>query len=141
MLSESEASSVYTTGDTGNGIFEGSFITNFVTSLFIAGSMDELWSIMNSLQVLEQIRLQNVSLPGNVSAFTAFFDDLTNLEVFDMEDEFRSNIYLPEKEPESLNIVDAGYDSNLFLFTARNFIFNGLLFLLLLSISLVLWLS
>ena len=46
---------------------------------------------------------------------------------------------MPEKEPESLNLVNAGYDSTLFVFTARSFILNGLLILLLLLINLNLW--
>ena len=141
MLSKSEAEAVNTTGSEGHEVLKGSFSSNFIAMAVLSGPMDELWSMMNGLQVIQNLRLQDVRIPGNVSAFTAFFDDVTSVEAFDfgMEDKFRQNLYMPEKEPESLNLVNAGYDSTLFVLTAKSFIFNGLLILLLLLINLNLW--
>jgi len=140
MLSESEVETVNTSGSTGSEVVKDSFALNFVTQLFLSGSMEELWGMLENLQVIQNLRLTSVRTPGNVNAFTAFFEMFASVEIFDSEDLFRENLYMPEKEPESLNLVNAGYDTTLFVFTARNSIFNGLLLLLLELMNLILWL-
>ena len=86
MLSKSEAETVNTTGFEGHGIFRGSFGTNFVARYVLSIPMDDMWSVMNGLQVVQNLRLKNVRTPGNVDTFTAYFDDATSVEIFDMDD-------------------------------------------------------
>ena len=76
---------------------------NFIVNLLISSRMDKLWSIMNSLQVVQYIRLFQVKTPGNVNAFTDFFDTITTVEVYDMSEVYDELMYIPEQEPLSLN--------------------------------------
>ena len=76
---------------------------NFILNMLIAGRMDKLCSIMNSLQVVQYIRLFKVKTPGNVNSFTDFFDGITSVEVYDTSDWYNEWMYIPEQEPISLN--------------------------------------
>ena len=65
--------------------------------------MQDLWSILNSLQVTQLVSLFKVRTPGNLNAFNTHFGDATSVKVFDFDTFILHNIYTPEMIPVSLN--------------------------------------
>ena len=88
---------------------------------------------------MENIKLFNVRTPGNLNAFSDFFDRLTSVEIVDSHEMIVQNVYTPDMPPESLNFYDGGYDSTLFLLTCRSFLLNGLFIMLLAFSNLILY--
>ena len=101
--------------------------------------MDELWSILNSLQVMENIKLFDVRTPGNVNAFNNVFERFTSVEIIDSQEMIVQNIYMPDLPPESLNFQSGGYDSTLFLLSCRSFLVNLLFMILLGFVNLIIY--
>jgi len=56
-----------------------------------------------------------VKLPANVNAFTNYLTKVTSAQPIDFEDTISEMVYIPEREPYSLNFKSAGYDTNLSL--------------------------
>ena len=77
--------------------------------------MDKLWSILNSLQVVQLIRLFDVLTPGNINSFTNFFEKITSVQLIDTEEYFNDLVYTPEFDSLSLNFQNAGFDTILFI--------------------------
>ena len=89
--------------------------------------MDEVWSMLNGLQVVMHARLLNVRTPGNVNSFNSYVDSVTSVELFDTEEIVSSTMYVPEATPFSFNFQQAGYDSNLLLINGSSFLFISML--------------
>ena len=77
--------------------------------------------------------------PGNVNAFNSYFEEVTSVQIYDMEDAILTMIYVPEQDPFSLNFQNAGYDSNLFLVTGASFLLNFLIHISTILLLLILW--
>ena len=77
----------------------GSFVLNIV----LASKMDKVWSILNSLQIVELIRLFDIMTPGNINAFTQFFEKITSVQLIDTQEYVNDLVYMPEFDPLSLN--------------------------------------
>lgn len=61
----------------------------------MAGSMQQLWSLMESLQIVQHMGLYDVKTPGNVNAFSGFFTTITSMELIDTEMLFDDFWYWP----------------------------------------------
>ena len=48
--------------------------SNLVISILIGGSLSQIWSLLNALQVMQKIRLFAVKAPGTVNSFSNFLD-------------------------------------------------------------------
>ena len=66
----------------------------------------------------------NAKTPGNVNSFLTFFEEVTSCEVYDVAQKISEYYYIPEQDPISLNFMNAGYDTILFLMNGSSFIFN-----------------
>jgi len=64
--------------------------------------MDQVWSLLNSLQIAQVVRLFDARTSGNVNQFTEFFDLATNLEVVEYGEILEEIVYVPEQEPHTL---------------------------------------
>ena len=51
-----------------------------MVNLLLAGSMSPIWSLINSLQVVQMNRLFYTNVPGNVNSFTGFFQSVTSIK-------------------------------------------------------------
>ena len=54
-------------------------VFNFLVNLLISGSLTPVWSLVNSVQVVQMNRLFNIISPGNVNAFTSFVEDIASV--------------------------------------------------------------
>ena len=57
--------------------------------------MDDLWSILNSLQVTQLVPLFNVRTPGNLNAFNTYLEDASSVTVLNFDTFILQNIYTP----------------------------------------------
>ena len=57
--------------------------------------MDDLWSILNSLQVTQLVSLFNVRTPGNLNAFNTYLQDASSVTVLNFDTFILQNIYTP----------------------------------------------
>ena len=138
MLTETEAEEVEDAGTASEDIFVGAMSARFFFSLIFSAYMGDLWSILNSLQVTQLVSLFNVRTPGNLNAFNTYMERVSSIKVFDFDTFILQNIYTPEMIPESLNFQNAGYDTTLFLITARSCIINIITLILLGVVNLLL---
>lgn len=53
--------------------------------------------------MVQLIRLFDVMTPGNLNAFTNFFEKVTSVQLIDTEEYFNDLVYTPEFDPLSLN--------------------------------------
>ena len=58
--------------------------------------MGKLWALLNELQIVENLNLFNLKIPGSWSNFAVALDNFTSFTIIDLEyflDEF---LYVPE---------------------------------------------
>ena len=103
MKSLEEAEAVDGGGKAAGNSIRFLMLGNFLINMIFAGPLDQIWSIMNSLQVVMFIRLFNIKSPGNVNNFTEYFDETTSVQLFDTEEFINSLMYVPEMDPFALN--------------------------------------
>ena len=48
--------------------------------------MDQIWSLFNSLQIAQLLRLFNIKSPGNVNDFTEKFNDIASMGLINTEE-------------------------------------------------------
>ena len=62
-----------------------SISTNFFVNFMVVGSLNQVWSLLNNMQIVQYIRLFNAKTPGNLNAFADFLDGVTNFDIFYFE--------------------------------------------------------
>ena len=139
MASAAEAETIDAAGTAAQGSVMSTMSGSFVLNIVLASKMDKVWSILNSLQIVELIRLFDIMTPGNINAFTQFFEMITSVKLFDSEELLSDWTYIPEMDPQSLNFQNAGYDTTLFILNASSFIVIYALQLSLLPLILLVW--
>ena len=95
---------------------------NFVLNALTGGSLELIWSLVESLQIIQVIRLCNSRSPGNVNAFTKYFEEIARGKIFPRF--LDQVVYIPELEPFMLNFMNSGYSTTLFLLNSQDFILN-----------------
>ena len=123
MKDEQEVEAVDQTGEATDSSCKSVMGSNFILNVLIAKAVDQVWSLFESLQQAQFIRLFKVNTPGNVIYFSNIFQDITSLEIYDTEELLNEMTYIPEQEPLSVNFASAEYDSNLFLVNSQSFLF------------------
>ena len=84
--------------------------SNFIINLVLAGSLSQLWSMMNGLQLAVHSPLFNLNFPANAGMFIEF---IINIATFDLvPPDFILKIFtFPESEPYSDGFDTVGYSS------------------------------
>ena len=99
-------------GSTASSTSNGAAGSNFIVNLAMAGSMSQLWGLIESLQIVSYIQLFDAKTPGNVQSFLRFFETMTAFEILPAEEMTESLLYVVESEPPSVNFQQAGFDSS-----------------------------
>ena len=110
---------------------------NFLLNTICRGGSYELvWSLLESLQVIQLIKLFNVRTPGNVGAFSAEFEWIARGQLVPR---FIQNLFeTPEQDAFSLNFQNAGFTTSLFQLNSQDFIFNFSLQVIMIVVLLIL---
>ena len=139
IATEDEAEKVQTTGKSVGSSSKVSVGSNFVVNIAMAGSLSQLWGMINGLQVVAQMPLYDVRSPGNVNEFTGFLSELSNFDLLDTESMNNEVFYIPEEDSVSLNFQNAGYDSTLAIKTLGTFFYMMLAMIILALIYIMLY--
>ena len=100
-------------------------IQKLILDIVLAQKMDALWSVINTLQVVEFANLFHTNIPGSLNHFSNFFNDITDFQIFPNEIGILEWIfYIPEMPPISPSFYNAGYMSSLFLISNKPFVMN-----------------
>ena len=52
--------------------------TNFVINILMSGSLQQVWAMVEPMQVIVHMTLFDVKPPGNVNAFNEYFAEIAN---------------------------------------------------------------
>ena len=124
IASEEEAATVDTTGEATGDSTTAIMASNFIMNGLLSGAMDQIWSVMNNLQITANIKLFKAKSPGNLNFFLEFFETVTQAKLMDTEELVTEYMYVPESESISINFQNAGYDSSLAILNASSFLIN-----------------
>lgn len=78
--SDSTASFMGTIGSFNNGM-NGFLLGNFILNAALSGSLNSLWTMINTLQLTLHLPAMNLKIPGNASFFSGI---LINIAKFDI---------------------------------------------------------
>ena len=92
--------------------------SNFIVSFLLAGSLNQLWGMINNLQMLILSALINVQFAGNTSLM---FDQMIPIATFDFlpTDDIYGLIFtkLPDRDPFNDKFDRLGFESLYIVFT------------------------
>ena len=103
MASEEDANKVEEQGEATETTTFASFISSFIVNLLIAGSMTEVWAMINGLQIIVYMPLFKLKSPGNVNTFIEYLQELTKFEVVDIPTLVDGYMYFPEMDSITIN--------------------------------------
>ncbi|TNV87652.1 hypothetical protein FGO68_gene11871 [Halteria grandinella] len=96
--------------------------TNILSNLFLSQTLQFLWGLINSLQMIVRLPLLNLSFPANLQLILGIIIDVTNLSFFSTRDYEQEAFGFTQSEPFDQNFNTMGYDT-------MNLIYNmGLMF-------------
>ena len=90
---------VETTGDAALASSESLLGGNLLINLLLAGSLGQVWSMVNGLQIVSILPLMNVKSPGNANTFNLSVNELASFDFVDFESFTLSLVYFPESDP------------------------------------------
>ena len=71
-------------GNAAGSSSKASLGSNFIINILMAGSLSQVWNMIEGLQVVAHMPLFKIKSPGNVNAFNAFFAEIANFNVIDV---------------------------------------------------------
>ena len=77
--------------------------SNAIINVLLAGSLSQLWTLIEGLQVVTHFSLFAVKSPGNVNSFVQHLQSISSFDFVDTELFTSMLIYLPEADAMSLN--------------------------------------
>lgn len=90
---------------------------NFMLNLVLAASLNQLWSMMNGIQIGSHMTLLGISFPANTNVFMVFFVQIANFDLLPTDIVYPWFFTLPESVTHSANFATTGYES---IYVAEN---------------------
>ena len=108
--SEAEAAAIENSGASSGDVSTGAMAGNFVVSLILAASLNQLWSMMNGLQLAVHLPLFYTSFPANANFFLTFLIDVATFDL--LPDEVGEFFFtFPDKDSFNLAFQATRYGS------------------------------
>lgn len=123
------------TSDTGEAASKTIFSSNFILNLLLFASISQLWSAINSLQILVYLPLFWVKFPANASTFTAFLLDIATFDMVPSEEINGEVFVLPDDEPYNVNFQQSKIDSKYAIMILGTILYILFIYLLLVVIE------
>ena len=114
-------------------------VFNYVTNLALISALNQLWCMINGLQLTTHLQLLNLKFPANSAFMLNFLVNIANFDVLPVE-----TIWfffdLPEEGSHSLNFQNSGYEFKSLIenMGTQFFFVQGYLFIVLLTLVLTL---
>ena len=77
--------------------------TNFIINIMLSASLNQLWSMMNGLQIFVHMPLMNVKFPANAGTFIVFLVKIANFDIIPTDLAFEHIFDFPDDGPFNLN--------------------------------------
>ncbi len=93
----------------------GVVIGNLLFNIFMSGSMQMLWSMINTVQIIVLTPLMGISTPANVKMFFSTLIDMANFDVMPVEVAYSWALNFTESPVDCSNFSDMGFEDNGFI--------------------------
>ena len=113
IASLEQAEKINDSGSAAGSSSKASVGSNVVVNILLSGSLNQVWAMIEGLQIVCHMGLFKMKSPGNVNAFNEFFAELASFNVIDTATVTNDFFYFPEMDAISLNFQNAGYETNL----------------------------
>lgn len=115
LASPEDAKSVRVIGELAGHASESITLGNLLMEILVAGTLYQVWSMINSLQIVQRQSLFNAKIPSNVVDFVDYLTRLSSLYTENFGAMIEGLVYFPEQGAISVNFQTAGYLSSYFL--------------------------
>ena len=96
---------------------------NAFLNLLLSASLNYLWSMINTLQIILYMPLFKLSVPGNVGAFYNFLMMIASFDIIPTQKIYDYFGWHDVQNKLSQNFVDEGYTSALFIYNVGSILF------------------
>ena len=104
QMNGDEAATIEAAASTAESASTAAVGTNFIINIMLSASLNQLWSMMNGLQIFVSMPLMNVKFPANANSFIVFLVDIANFDILPTDIVFEYIFTFPEDdEPYNLN--------------------------------------
>ena len=87
-------------------------IFNFLTNIFVSGSLNAIWSLIETQQMIVMLPLFDVSMPGNTRDFFAQIMQIAAFDYYDFSDIIYNVFKIFPTEPINTAFEALGFESN-----------------------------
>ena len=110
-------------------------VFNYVTNLALISALNQLWAMINGLQLTTHLQLLNLKFPANSAFMLNFLVNIANFDVLPVE-AIWFFFDLPEQGAHSLNFQNSGYEYKFLIenMGTQFFFVQGYLFIVLLTL-------
>jgi len=83
QISDSDAATISTLGSATTNAITTVMASNAVLAIVLGSSMQVLWGMIDSLQLITHLPLVRLSMPGNLKMFFSLVNDVLSFKVID----------------------------------------------------------
>ena len=109
-----------------------------IINILIAASLQQLWSMINTQQLIVMMPLFKITMPANAGIFFAHMMSIAAFDFYDFTDIIHDNFGIEPTEPLDANFEALGFESQYFLVNMGSMAAFYLFFFTLVFVSLVL---
>ena len=115
--SSSEAVAIQTAGEAAVVSTVVVLGSNFALNLVLSGSLNQVWSMLNSLQASVRAPMyENLKIPANAMMLTRILIQVASFDLINTAEWIDPYVYyLPEEDAYSINFAQCGYESLLLI--------------------------
>mmetsp|Transcript_23308 Transcript_23308/g.22916 ORF Transcript_23308/g.22916 Transcript_23308/m.22916 type:complete len:400 (+) Transcript_23308:2791-3990(+) len=105
--------------------------SNMAMNLCLAASLQYIWGMINCLQIIVNIPLFSIQIPGNAVLMYSILINFVQLDIIPTEGLYGSVFAFDDSEPLNSNFYDMGYESlNIITNLGSNFLFLAIILVL-----------
>jgi hypothetical protein len=135
MVQEGAATeTVESAGASAGSSSKAATLSNFVLNIAMSASLNQLWGMINGLQIMSHMPLCNIKFPGNAELFNGFMIEIALFDILPSEWMLEQMIYYPPADPFNLNFQILQYESSYSVPNLGTIFFMFLTFLMLVPI-------
>ncbi len=121
--------SVSLAADSMEGLGKYSTLANFAIQLAVSGSMAQMWSMVNGLQIILSFNYLNLNVPGNVVMVTTNLANMIQVNLFPTEVIMSTVFNFTSTESPGAGFTRMGNDSKVLVLFLGTLFFIGVLIL------------
>ena len=109
-------------------------IGNFLVNIAMSASLNQLWGMINGLQIMTHMPLCNIKFPANAELFNAFMIEIALFDILPSEWILEQSMYFPQDDSFNLNFQILEYNSPYAIPNLGTLFFASMSFIILLPV-------